>query len=223
MLDRQLPPHPLGPYRRGRGGRPRRNDGPASCRGGHTSVTSRGYILEYSPDHPGANKRGYVAQHRLVLECVHGRLLLPHEIVHHRNRMPGDNRSVNLELHPSRASHQKLHLAEDGVPTKATLTEDQVRRALEGRSTALAAELLGVNHKTLRRRFEHLLAKRRSPGGSFSQEFVRRARELAEDSSIGTRKASALLGTTPNTLRSCCRLHGIEWVSAPPGRPARSR
>jgi hypothetical protein len=127
---------------------------------------------------------------------------------------------VNLELH-SRSSHQKTHHSEDGVPNEASLTEGQVRGALEGRTTAEAAELLGVHHQTLRRRFDHLLTKRRSPGGAFPPEFVRRARELAADPSIGTRAASALLGTTPNTLRSCCRLHGIEWVSAPPGRPPR--
>lgn len=43
------------------------------------------------------------------------------------------------------------------------LTEAQVRRALRGRTTLQAAQLLGVNHQTLRNRFDHLLTKRKSP------------------------------------------------------------
>jgi len=43
------------------------------------------------------------------------------------------------------------------------LTEAQVRKALRGRTTLEAAQLLGVNHQTLRNRFDHLLTKRKSP------------------------------------------------------------
>ena len=44
------------------------------------------------------------------------------------------------------------------------LTEESVRVALLGRSTAEAAKLLGVHHQTLRNRFSQLLAKRAAPG-----------------------------------------------------------
>lgn len=44
------------------------------------------------------------------------------------------------------------------------LTEDKVRRALEGRTTAQAAKVLGVSHGTLRYSFQHLLETRASPG-----------------------------------------------------------
>jgi len=43
------------------------------------------------------------------------------------------------------------------------VTEEQVKQALQGRTTLEAAKVLGCGHMTLRRRFEHLLAKRRTP------------------------------------------------------------
>lgn len=44
------------------------------------------------------------------------------------------------------------------------LDEELVRKALQGRTTLAAAEALGVHHMTLRNRFDHLLAKRATPG-----------------------------------------------------------
>ena len=128
-------------------------------------------------------------------------------------RRKDDNRWSNLKL-VSRSSHPKEHREEQRAP----LSQEQVRRALEGRSTAEAAELIGVHHQTLRNRFDHLLVKRRSPGETFSPDFVESVRKLAEDPSVGTRDAARRLNTTPNTLRECCRLHAIGWTSAPPGR-----
>ena len=44
------------------------------------------------------------------------------------------------------------------------LTEEQVREALQGRTTKEAADLLGCHAQTLYNRFDHLLKKRKSPG-----------------------------------------------------------
>ena len=44
-----------------------------------------GYILTYSPDHPSRNSKGYVPEHRLVMEAHLGRLLTADEVTHHKN------------------------------------------------------------------------------------------------------------------------------------------
>src|SRR5579883_1335022 len=169
QLDPKLPLHPLGRYKPRQGGRPLRKGEGLSCRGGH--ITG-GYVQEHSPDHPSANATGYVLQHRLVAECYLGRLLEPYEDVHHRNGDPSDNRWENLQV-LLRTDHHAIHSA----PTP--LTEERVRAVLAGHSTFEAAKILRVHPQTLRTRFDHLLAKRRSPGGAYPRYFAEQVRALA--------------------------------------------
>jgi len=58
---------------------------------GSTYVHSAGYIMEKSGDK-------WVMQRRLVMEQQFGRVLAPHERVHHKNGDRKDNRPENLEL-----------------------------------------------------------------------------------------------------------------------------
>jgi len=71
-----------------------REDNP-SWKGGYYK-NGQGYILILKPEHPQADSKGYVYEHRLIAEEVLGRFLQKNEIVHHINRNRADNREKNL-------------------------------------------------------------------------------------------------------------------------------
>ena len=50
------------------------------------------------PKHPNSTQKGYVLEHRAIMENKLGRLLTKEEIVHHINGNGKDNREDNLEL-----------------------------------------------------------------------------------------------------------------------------
>lgn len=65
---------------------------------GYSYKHSKGYIMIHRPEHPRADRRGYVLEHRLIMEKKIGRYLFPTEDVHHKNEVKDDNRIENLEL-----------------------------------------------------------------------------------------------------------------------------
>lgn len=87
-----------------------RGDGNGSWSGGR-HVANTGYVRVLDPENPGADTRGYVYEHRLVMESIVGRRLHPGEVVHHRNLIKTDNRPENLQLCASQAEHLAIHRA----------------------------------------------------------------------------------------------------------------
>ncbi|MCL5011016.1 MAG: HNH endonuclease [Patescibacteria group bacterium] len=67
-------------------------------KGGKYKDSQSGYVMVYLPEHKSANKKGYVPEHRLVMENFLGRPLKPNETVRHKNKRKDDNKMSNLEL-----------------------------------------------------------------------------------------------------------------------------
>ncbi len=107
------------------------------------------YAMLYRPDHPN-QKGGYVYEHRLVAEQKLGRLLLPDEVVHHKDENPKNNAPDNLEVF----SNNTAHLAEtlrgkcpawsaDGWRRKQESNQRQAERAATIRT---ALEIYAQRH-----------------------------------------------------------------------------
>ena len=80
------------------------------------------------PDHPYATRHNKVAEHRLVVEKMIGRYLLPGEVVHHKDGDPQNNNPDNLQLFGSNGEHLAFEL-KGRVPK---WTEDGRRRIAAG-------------------------------------------------------------------------------------------
>ena len=97
---------------------------------GGKKISSQGYLLIQTPEHPFCDKQGYVPQHRLVVEKYIGRYLTKKEIIHHINEITTDNRIKNLYLFDNRWQHCVYHrFINNGKRkpiTKSNLKEFQV-------------------------------------------------------------------------------------------------
>lgn len=79
---------------------------PANFRGWF--ITDRGYKEILMPNHPRCTQKGYVKEHRLIMEKHIRRFLEPSEVVHHKDGNTLNNSIENLELMDKR-THAKAH------------------------------------------------------------------------------------------------------------------
>lgn len=66
----------------------------------------------FLPDHPYADCKGFVLEHRFIMEQKLGRYLKPKEVVHHINKQTDDNSMDNLELFKDQGAHTRFHHTE---------------------------------------------------------------------------------------------------------------
>lgn len=74
------------------------------------------YVYILQPEHPFADKHGYVAEHRLVAERYLRRYLTKQERIHHINQNRHDNRPSNLYLFQSTGEHLRYHFSKNSKP-----------------------------------------------------------------------------------------------------------
>ena len=96
---------------------------------GGMSVDKQGYILVKADGHPHANRHGYVRLHRLVMEAMLGRYLLPEEVVHHKDGDPQNNDPDNLELF----DHNGSHLRQEWSNPQWAEHQREIRRGVPSR------------------------------------------------------------------------------------------
>jgi hypothetical protein len=77
-------------------------------KGGKYYSKYSGYVFVLCPEHPFADTRGYIREHRLVVEKYLGRYLDKNEVVHHINGIKNDNELKNLYLFTS-SEHKTFH------------------------------------------------------------------------------------------------------------------
>lgn len=68
-----------------------------------------GYVYIYQPEHPESTNKGYVFEHRLIMEEHIGRYLKSGEVVHHIDNDFSNNKLENLILFPNHSAHMKFH------------------------------------------------------------------------------------------------------------------
>lgn len=89
----------------------------------HRTIDNRGYVLIYAPYHPKAKGKGYVYEHRLIMEKHLNRFLNPIEHIHHLDGNRQNNVITNLLL-TTNSEHKKIH-KEVGKKTRFT-TENRL-------------------------------------------------------------------------------------------------
>jgi len=95
---------------------------------GGVVVDSDGYVLVHMPEHPHCTIHGKVRKHRVVMEELLGRLLLPGEVVHHKDKNKLNNSPDNLVLYRNNGRH----LAEELAGKCPKWTDEGKRRIAAG-------------------------------------------------------------------------------------------
>ncbi len=85
-----------------------------------------GYVMIHLPDHPNANRHGWVKEHTLIMTINLGRPLIKGEMVHHLNEDRSDNRFQNL-VAMRKSEHARIHALNMHALRKQKVSADYER------------------------------------------------------------------------------------------------
>lgn len=194
--------------------------------GGHTSVRRDGYVQEYCPDHPHANLRGMVLQHRLAKERQLGQILPSAVAVHHLNGKKRDNRPENLEILSGQSEHMKRHHRETAKRWDRKLVVRVRQLAADPEvTTIVAAKTLRMSPMTLHAMcLEHGIqwSRRAYPSGPAVEAVLRRMSRAEAVQKLGI-SLQTLWNRFPEEMRRTAtrKLPGSDATPAAPGTARR--
>ena len=108
--------------------------------GGGKYIDDKGYIRILNQNHP-FNIKGYVYEHRSVMEAYFNRFLQTWETVHHINEIKTDNRVQNLFL-CTHSEHSAIH-REGRKPTEAH--REKMRKTMRKRNQDIRDNAKNIN------------------------------------------------------------------------------
>lgn len=116
------------------------------------SFIAGGRVGVYLPNHPGANNRGYILKSRYIMEQKMERLLLPKEIVHHKNGDKTDDSPENLEL-TNNNDHTKYHHKKNDISKRILDYNKMAFYIAQGFGYKRTAKILGYNVHSVKSAF----------------------------------------------------------------------
>lgn len=91
-------------------------------------IKDKGYVMIYNPDHPQADCRGYVREHRLIMEKKVGHVIDKSILVHHEDKIKSNNDPDNLVM-MTKGEHVSLHhTGKDGRNRRDIIEKDKLRK-----------------------------------------------------------------------------------------------
>ena len=184
-------------------------------RGGKTTLN--GYKARKVHDHPYATARGYVYDHRLIMEKSIGRYLEPTERVHHIDGNPLNNRLKNLIILTHR-EHIHTHVNPDA---KWDLLDDitwLTSQIESGVSAVKIAKEIGCKDLAVRKALDKHNIRKPVPGRSTTPkcpELLDKAWLEEKTKTMSQYQIADLLGCNQRLVWKYQKRHGIQSSHKP--------